>query len=1021
MKQIKGITFVMLMSCAFDLHSQQKAIPFFSEVTPEGGPEWLSEIEQNPVGVNYFEIKKKYIKWMATDNRARAKTLDKKPVVNYYTRWERAIRPYVTADGTIQIPLLKEAQQKADEINNLQNQQSKLTNVPQWKNIGPNTTLHYEEWGGTKNTIDWQANVHRIAVAKTNDNILFCGSETGAVFKTTDGGRNWFAPNPTYFFGRYIYAIHIDPTDSETIYVGSEMFLHKSTDGGKMWQRLEGIEGRINSIRTNPLNGYVTVCTHQGFFRSVDGGNNFTKLLSGVCHDHELKPNAPNTVYLLVRDHEHGMFKFRTSTDNGTTFSSPIELMENTAAGRLAVTNAPGGEEYVYALISKNIFWSEGVYGGKGKPMIMRSTDGGKSWQNRTSRKNGTNGELNTKVNTFSDYSDEDYGGQGYFDMMVGVSDLDKDKVVFGLCNAYRSFEGGAGVDWSKGWSGGYIGGYGSDNIMHPDIQDCAISGDKIWICTDGGVRYSDDFFATKGEFRFNGIYASDFWGFDHAWNEDIMIGGRYHNGNMAMKNTYDEKSLYLGGVEMPTGYILKSDPHRVVFSDIGAKTLPGQLDENLKSGNSFARYPNEGEPFKGNMAFDPRYAQRILINPSPFHNWVYVGGNNCIFESINEGVSFNRIYDGNNEMPFIAFSRSNPDVIYAANNHQGLLIKSVDNGKNWSKAASTILPTWFPQNDWIEVYHIAVDPRDENTVWISTSHKNGVAKTTDGGSTWSNPLEGNEALQKENIRWIILTGDEYDGVYITTDEIGKIWYKDNTLSDWIPYHNGLPYGVKLVRVLPFYKEGKLRAATSQGVWEVPLYRPHFRPTAQPMITNLGSPQLSDPDMKVYFESYSILNQEGATFKWDFSPRPAYISDAYVRNPYVIFSNKAEYDVTLTVTDKEGKSHSRTIPKMVINPRQGSFDGSTSIESPEIGLGGGAEKVTLSASVIKQGEPLLFTFKNLDEQKTLTLYNTRGLILKQVKIQEAQFSLDTNELEKGIKLFTITTSDYIRNGKVIVE
>jgi hypothetical protein len=67
----------------------------------------------------------------------------------------------------------------------------------------------------------------------------------------------------------------------------------------------------------------------------------------------------------------------------------------------------------------------------------------------------------------------------------------------------------------------------------------------------------------------------------------------------------------------------------------------------------------------------------------------------------------------------------------------------------------------------------------------------------------------------------------------------------------------------------------------------------------------------------VYFDSYSIIELEGAVFKWDFNPTPQWISSLESRNPKVVFGEAGSYDVSLEITDKHGKSDKATINSMV--------------------------------------------------------------------------------------------------------
>ena len=57
-----------------------------------------------------------------------------------------------------------------------------------WRNIGPNKTYVQKE--GEVKEKDSQVCVFRIAVSLSDKNVLYCGTEKGVVFKTTDNGEN---------------------------------------------------------------------------------------------------------------------------------------------------------------------------------------------------------------------------------------------------------------------------------------------------------------------------------------------------------------------------------------------------------------------------------------------------------------------------------------------------------------------------------------------------------------------------------------------------------------------------------------------------------------------------------------------------------------------------------------------------------------------------------------------------------------------------------------------------------------
>ncbi|MFM8488692.1 MAG: hypothetical protein ACKOCH_20355, partial [Bacteroidota bacterium] len=121
-----------------------------------------------------------------------------------------------------------------------------------------------------------------------------------------------------------------------------------------------------------------------------------------------------------------------------------------------------------------------------------------------------------------------------------------------------------------------------------------------LWITSDGGVNYSPDFGASM-DARMNGISGSDNWGFDAGWNEDVLVGGRYHNGNMAWHESFPEGKFYrMGGAEAATGYLNPGDARKTYHSDIGGYRLKG----GFKDGVTYfpvGLFPNESYAYYAN------------------------------------------------------------------------------------------------------------------------------------------------------------------------------------------------------------------------------------------------------------------------------------------------------------------------------------------------------------------------------------------------------------------------------------
>ncbi len=971
--------------------------PYTPEPLPLGAPEWMEAISKNPSAVNFAEMDSLFRLWLATDVDARVKTLERKPAVNFYRRWEKAYRQYVLSNGRIVLPTFDEHLAMLDAQNSRPQFATRTSdaNTATWRNIGPNAT--FENNGTGTRDKDSQVCVYRISVAPTNSDVVYCGTETGVVFKTTDKGMTWSACRGQHNFGGPIYSIQVSPANENIVYVGGGLNLWKTIDGGATWTREPDIQSRVNSIRINPSNPqHITLCAgiqddeYGGFFVSFDGGRSYRQTIGGIGHDHELQPGNPMRLYALVKPKYENGFLFHISENGGETFTTATLPVTPICAGRLAVSQATGGENYVYALVNRSKSnYDMGALGGQGEPYLLKSTDGGRTWQDQTARD-----KAKPHKNTFSGFGDEQNGGQGYFDMTIGVSNKDPEHVIYGLCNAYRSTQGGKGSSYDNG-----IGGYIKPDYMHPDIQDIAVAGNDTWIVTDGGVKYSTDFFATKGENRHKGIYAADYHGFGQGWNEDIMAGGRWHNGDVLHADYYGEgNTLHVGGVEQATGHIMLSEPRKAYFSDAATVIAPETLDGAPKLiYNQMAKKPFETLRTNGEIAFDPRFARRFIMRSTEEDDQLYI--------TEDEGRTFRQLYNTEGELIYsYAFARSNPDYIYLAAAFD--IYRSTDGGKNWNPLPSRAFNMQYSGSI---ASTIAIDPKNEEKLWHIYSNEPGcVAYTTDGGTTWTNPLS--DALKTRKFQWVVLSGDEKNGVYLATMDGASVYYKDDTLEDWIDYSEGLNPGARITRLVPFFKEGKLRAATSQGIWEIPLRNPNFIPIAQPMALNLGNGDLiSAPQTEVQFDSYSIVNQEKVEWEWTFSPQPEWISNTKVRNPRVRFGRAGIYDVTLTVKTPEG-AHSKTISKMIRTSNS-----ITEIEDAE----GIAEEI----EVIKLGEEIRLSINGLYKEKTFTLHNTKGALQRKLSLSatDNEVRISTVGLATGVYIYELRTANFKQFGKFLIK
>ncbi len=886
--QMKKIIFSFLLFCSTSLVMAQNSISYFKDIPKNMSdvPQWAQLMySENPrvsdVNQLYADFYKThpFVKNIHTQN---------------YKYWLKTIEYLIGDDGYIH---QKSAIELYEEINAINARKSadiepSRTN-PLWQCIGPFDT--YVNNGSLK-LRPTQTNIQSMAVAPSNHDIMYAGSDTGGgIFKSIDHGLNWTYVSLDYpIDGASDIKIH--PTNPDIVYLSRADDIYKTIDGGVTWQLnyvLSGNNAEIEQFyihRTQP--NIVYAATSNGLLKTIDNGATWVNIFNKRCWDIVPHPTNPDIIYLSVNNPIELRAEIYKSTDNGANWVlkdnlwyTPSDMNYASDAGcKIGVT--PADPERVYAGLIGNS--KAGDFNWIG---IYYSLNGGDSWVNPDGIDGGpyvAGSDMNT--NWFV----AGYGGgyqQGWYNFDLDVSHVDPDRLWVGTIWSCESANRGANIEYIRG----------TRNLeMHADVQDIDVVGNEIWYTSDGGINYSNDEMQSV-EVRNTGISGSTYWGFTQGWNKDIMTGGRYHNGNAVFNENYGIGStLFLGGAEAATGYINPLKNNTMYFSDIQSQRTPDQLTTTSTSFSSLSIYPNED--------YVTLNSSEIEFHPN-YSNYLYLGKSNVFYKSINGGLNFDTLFTFNSTARVLEFeiSRSNPTVIYCLvkDNNIGSIFKSIDGGNTFNQV------TAIPSNN-LEQLDLSLDPENENNLWISTRRgANGqkVYQSLDGGQTWVNKTT--IQLDGQKIQDILYQGGTNNVVYIITETNSFYW--DATTSNWIDYSDGLPYSVRPLYYRPFYRDQKLRFAGDHGIMEA-LMAVTSTPVANPITEN---EIISCTRDSVQFEDYSILNHENATWSWSFNPQPAYISDPTARNPIVVFGQNGTFDVTLTITDGVGNTSTKTIEDMV--------------------------------------------------------------------------------------------------------
>ncbi len=855
---------LVLGLCLIGLGHHAQAQYLSPLVTPKASndaPSWTSYLYAKPL--NMYALDSAY------DAYYRSHPKSKSVWVRYYKRLRRLMSPFVQADGTVQQLLPSEMLAKAAK-----QRTNHISSAVQWQPIGPFQTLDAYTAGKQKPMLPWQSNVYAFDISAGNPNVLYAVGETGGFFKSTNKGKAWTQLDPGIYSNSE--AVAIDPTNENIVYVGVSGGVVKTTDGGATWTSVWNLNNLyvfdLEVHTTQPRNVYAA--TSLGFYRSSDNGAHWVQEIDRSCCDMETQTNNHNVIFTLRENAAQTAYEFWKSTDGGQNFSIRSDgwLSTSGSSGGGRLTVSPADPNRVYAVL----------LGDSAKPYILRSDDAGEHWRISAVGKSDSLAMNN---------------GQGYYDLSIAASHVDANLLMIGTQTAYRSTDGGQTFHTA-------IGGYTGTFAIHPDIQEMKCMGSDCYIATDGGFNYSNDLFGSNWESRTIGINGSDFWGFDAGWNEDVLVGGRYHNGNTAWAEGYGTKYMRLGGGEAATGYVNPIMARHTYFSDIGGYDLPAS-DSGTPSNFSAGMFPNESYYHMefSEMRWDPRC-----------YGTVWIGKDNALYRSTNNGRSYDKMWESTDDgavLQHIEISRRNPAVMYVSQRsntlYDGKIWRSSDEGKTW-----TALPP-FPGTTGGQrrVMKISLSSSDPNTLFVAllngdATHK--VFKTTNGGENWTNLTTA--SMTDYGITDIMAQYGTKDGVYLAS-YFGHVYYRNAQMDDWVQYGDGLPYALFSRDIKPFYRDNKLRVGTSMGIWEAPLYE-HSQPQAMPTVDKRTTACERDT---FYFDDYSVLERANAQWQWSF-PGAAWVSDSTARNPKVLYAHPGSYAVTLRVRNDYG-SDSMTIANMV--------------------------------------------------------------------------------------------------------
>ena len=623
-------------------------------------------------------------------------------------------------------------------------------------------------------------------------NVFYIGVNNGGVWKTIDAGRTWqpiFDKQSTGSIGD----VAVAPSNPNIIFAASGEGLHrpdlsvgngmyKSTDAGNSWKHI-GFDSaqQIAGISIDPKNEnrlFIAVLGHpygankdRGIFRSLDGGQNWEKVLyinENVGATQVLiDPVNSDIIYADMWENRHGpwengewngkesgLFK---SIDGGKTWKKLINGLPTTdqGLGRIGFCVAPSDPNRMYATVDA------GDYGG-----IYRSDNAGNSW---------------IKIN-----ADERYWGRGS-DFAEVKTDPKNADIVFtaGVC-VWKSIDGGKNFSAFKGAPGGDD--YHRIWINPYDSRIMLIASDQGAVVTvDSGETFSSWYNQPTAQF----YHVST----DNAFPYNVY-GGQQESGSVGIASRSND------------GQITFREWHPVGAEEYGYVEAD-PLDPDIIYGGKITRYSKKTGQIQNISPEVIRTGKYRFIRTAPIvfspvdHKTLYYAGN-VLFKTTNGGNSWNVISpdlsretwdlpenigiyktEALKKMPrrgviyTIAPSSKDIKTIWCGTD-DGLIQLTKDGGISWKNVTPSMISSWS-KISIIEASHFDVHTAYAavNRLRLDDLHPH-IYKTTDDGRHWTEIVNGLDeqpinSIKEDPITNGLLFASSETNVNVSFDD-GRNW-----------------------------------------------------------------------------------------------------------------------------------------------------------------------------------------------------------------------------------------------------
>lgn len=693
-----------------------------------------------------------------------------------------------------------------------------------WMSIGP---------------VNFAGRTIAIAINPLNPNTIYVGAAAGGLWRSHTGGLggDWQRV-PTGFPVLGVNAIAIEGSDTSTVYIGTgEVYRYgcsiggmvarttrgsyglgilKTTDDGATWTKSldwscdqrRGVE----AIRINPLNpGTVFAATSEGLYRSIDAGDNWSRVLN-VLLVQDIALNPVDTTKVLVTcgnfaSAGRGVYR---STNGGSSFAVITALPSFTGKAALEIYGANPWK--VYVSLADTAEGSSSI----GEGSLWKSSNFGSTW---------------TRV------SEEALNGvQGWYAQVVAVHPADSMQIVRGSEYLNRSTNGGVSY-----YRFPYLGTPWADfhgHAHHPTNPNI------LYLVDDAGVWRSTNF------------------GISYQPVNTGLVTSQFYNG---FSCSAQDSNRAVGQVQDRFGWIYTGSPAWVSGAvDEAGWTATNQLNDYImyagdRDGDSLYKSTDRGMSFFSSMAGIPASGTSawntpfVLSRSNPSRLYF---GRAIIYRTTNAGTSWTATnggasLDGNPPLS-MAVAPTNQDTVFvgtAPGSGRTHLFRTTNGGTSWTNITGN-LPNRYPID-------IAIDPRDSRVVYVAFGgfDTTRLAKSTDGGLTWTHIIS-----PLPNVPTSAVAIDPFNTAHIYVGNDLGVFVSTDGGATWSSFNDGLPEAVTAGDLVISPSNRSIRLAShSNGVFTRKLLSTtltgvgHFSPVASQFVLHQNFPNPFNPTTHITY------------------------------------------------------------------------------------------------------------------------------------------------------------------------